>query len=101
MSSNNYWLHGQLRTIPGADVDPRPEPVITVRKGKEFLLIYTPSPDEYIVGVDVVQKAAKLGANTVSYPAWARSSIEAESFGRSIGVRVMRHAQTIAIIHAA
>jgi hypothetical protein len=90
--SNNSWLYKQLEQKPGLELDPQYHPLIIVRKNGIEYKIYTPNPDEYIISIDVVQKAQDMGANTISYPTtWCRASHEAIQFGKTCRIQVIPH----------
>lgn len=98
MSSNNYWLHGELRKLPQLSVAAECIPLIIVSFRGRAYRIYTPMPDEYIVSVEVVEKVRELGGNLISYPiTWCRASSEAMKYGQLHGIDVMPHSRLFEI----
>ena len=98
MSSNNGWLFGQLRGMPGVVVEPGYTHLIRAEKDGHHYRIYTPTPDEYIISADLVQKARDLGANTLSFPSWCRAAREGILHGQDVGVDVMPHGRLLDIL---
>lgn len=97
--SNNYWLYNQLVSKPNLYVDSEFHPLVVVEKSGTEYKIYTPNPEEYLIDVDVVQKAKALGANVISYPtSWCRASGEAISYGRLHKVQVIPHGKLFEIL---
>lgn len=97
--SNNYWLYNQLEQKPNIHVNPQFNPLIIVEKSGVEYKIYTPTPSEYLVDVDIVQKAREMGANVISYPTtWCRASGEAISYGRMHKIQVIPHGKLFEIM---
>lgn len=97
--SGNYWLYTQLSQKPNLSISSRFHPVIIVEKDEVEYRIYTPNPEEYLIDVDVVQKAKSLGANIISYPSsWCRASNEAISYGRIHKIRVVSHSELFSML---
>lgn len=98
--SNNLWLYRQLVNIPNLSVDSEFHPLITVKKNGITYKIYTPNSDEYLIDVDVVQKAITLGANVISYPtSWCRATGEAISYGKVKKIQVIPHGRLFEILN--
>ncbi len=90
---NNSWLYDQLTKHSHLKVEDNYYKFIQVVHKNKTYKIYTPTPDEYLITVDIVQKVKKLGATTVSYPtSWCRPSAEALTYGKDIGISVIPHA---------
>ena len=97
--SSNYWLYKQLKQKPNLRVNPQFTPLIIVDKVGVEYQIYTPTPNEYLIDVDIVQKARELGANVISYPtSWCRASSEAISYGRMHKILVISHGKLFEIM---
>lgn len=97
--SNNYWLFEQLKYRPQLRVNPQYDPLIILDKGGVEYRIYTPLSSEYLVSVDVVQKAKDLGANVISFPTmWCRASREAILYGRKHNIQVIPHGKLLQIL---
>jgi hypothetical protein len=97
MSYSNRWLHEQLRRIASSDVEASCDPLIRARLRGRLYSIYAPSPAEYIITVDVVQRVLALGGNTISYAkSWSRPSIEAEQFAAANNVEILPHGALLA-----
>lgn len=97
MSANNRWLHAQLIQIAPNDVEAQCEPLIIARlQGKNYR-IYVPSPHEYIVSIDVVDKVLDLGGNTISFArSWCRPSLEAQKYAQEKGLEIIPHGALLA-----
>ena len=96
---NNRWLYTQLRDKAGLYVSPAYHPLIIVEKlGIEYR-IYTPNTDEYLITIDIVQKAKDMGANIISYPtSWCRASSEAFSYGKKNNLQVIPHGRLFELL---
>lgn len=96
MSSNNWWLHRQIKNkgIPG--LDNNPEPLIVITRGSHSTRIYTPDPDEYVITVDVVQKVIELGGTIISYPIWCVGPTgDAIALAENHGLLIQKHGKTL------
>jgi hypothetical protein len=97
--SNNRWLYEQLSGQPGVQLQQSFHPLIVAEKDDKKYRIYTPIPSEYIITVEVVQKAIELGANVISFPtSWCRASGEAIAYGKSHNVQVIPHGRLFEIL---
>jgi hypothetical protein len=97
--SGNQWLYAQIKQNFQVEVSPDCDTIIKVVIGDEVVSIYTPTPDEYIVNVDVVEKAAKLGAKIISYAStWCGKTMEAEEYAKQIGITIMPHGGLFAFL---
>ncbi len=97
MSYSNRWLHEQLQRIASANVEASYNPLIRARVRARLYVIYAPSPAEYIITVDVVQRVLALGGNTISYAkSWSRPSIEAEQFAAANNLEILPHGALLA-----
>lgn len=97
--SNNLWLYKQLEHKPNLTVESQFHPLIVAEKNGVEYRIYTPSPDEYLINIDVVQKAREMGANVISYPTtWCRASGEAISYGRVHKIQVIPHGKLFELL---
>jgi len=95
MSSNNYWLYNQLRD-KNIQLTAGPEPLIEANTIIGNLKIYTPTPAEYVITMEIVDKVLELGGNTISYPTnWCKASSESISYGREVGIQVMPHGKLL------
>jgi hypothetical protein len=72
MSSSSRWLCEQLGGIAGVTVEMGAAPLIIAEHNGRSYRIYTPTSDEYIVSVDVVDKVKGLGGDVISYASWSR-----------------------------
>lgn len=94
----NKWLHEQLRDSD-LKVSKTYDPLIRVDKDGETYRIYSPSPDEYLVTVDLVQEVIDLGGNTISYASkWAEATREAKRYAEENGVQVVKHGELFGIL---
>lgn len=95
---SNKWLYNKIKGSNlrvGKDF----EPLIQVHKDDKVFRIYSPSPDEYLVTVDLVQKVIDLGGNTISYASsWAKATREAKRYGEQNGVQVVKHGELFGIL---
>jgi len=61
--------------------------------------IYSPTPDEYIVNSDVVEKARDLGATIIFYSSsWCGTTMEANEYAKKLGITIMPHRSFFAFI---
>lgn len=89
---SNYWLFGELKILVGVEVEQESDDMLVVNRGGEEYRVYVPDSAEYLVTVDIVDKAIELGANVLSYPAsWCSASKESAIYGAKKGVKVMPH----------
>ena len=89
--SNNNWLYRQLEEKPNLHIQSCHPLIVVIKDGVEYR-IYTPTSQEYIITVDVVQKAREMGANIISFPTtWCRASSEAKSYGRTCKIQIIPH----------
>jgi hypothetical protein len=97
--SNNFWLYKQLEQKSNLTVDSQFNPLVVVEKNGIEYKIYTPKPEEYLIDIDVVQKAREMGANVISFPtSWCRASSEAISYGRVHKIQVIPHGKLFEIL---
>lgn len=91
---SNKWLFHQLKGLDDIYIQPSYKPLIVVSKNGREYRIYTPTPDEYIISVDLVKKVIDLGGNTLSYAdSWCRSSLAAKEYGKDNSVIVVSHGE--------
>ncbi|WP_293387587.1 hypothetical protein [Nevskia sp.] len=91
MSSNNWWLYEQLLGIAGVTLEKGSVPLIIANYNGRSYRIYTPTPDEYIVSIDIVDKVRGLGGNVISYASWSEVSSEARKHANGSGVEILPH----------
>jgi hypothetical protein len=97
--SNNYWLFYKLKHIPGVFLQAQFDPLIVAEKNGTEYRIYTPSSTEYMIDVDIVQKAREMDANVISFPTkWCRASSEAISYGKLHKIQVIPHGKLFEIL---
>jgi len=95
VSSNNWWLHRQLRIKGVQGLEQETEPLILIDRGSRFLRIYTPEPDEYVISADVVRKVIDLGGNLISYPVWCVGPTgDATALAEDHGIVIQGHGKT-------
>lgn len=100
----SYWLRDKLKEIRRAkDVQPEGNSLIRLQYdlaggGTKSVIGYLPSPDEYLVGKEVVDKAKGLGADWLIAEPWCHLSIAAQSYGRTQGVHVVGVSQFLRMI---
>ena len=98
--AENSWLYEQLRDKQWLEVDVVADELLRVRYGDRSYVIYVPDSDEYIITIDLVQRAVELGADTVSYAAsWCFPSEEAVTWGKDHGVIVIPHGQLFGLLN--
>lgn len=101
MSYNNSWLYQQLSKVKGIEISPEYRPLIIVKKDGRIFKIYTPTPHEYLITIDIVEKVKELGGNVISFPlSWCRASREAVAFGKVNGVDVIPHGRLFEMLQA-
>jgi hypothetical protein len=89
---SNRWLYEQLRRVAPDNVDLVHFPLIRGRSGNRVCRIYCPSPAEYMITVDIVQKVIALGPNTISYAeSWSCPSFEAKTYATANDVEILPH----------
>lgn len=95
---STHWLDERLAVSRGISSDGK-SPVLTVDFAKKKKRIYCPSPDEYKITEDVVQKAYDLGANTIAYaPAWCGPTIEGKVHAKTLGIDAIAYAGLFAYL---
>ena len=87
---STYWLDRQLGATDAETDGGTPILAVTFADRTEY--VYCPSPDEYRVTADVVDKAKDLGATLITYPSsWSGTTYEAKQHAKNLGITVMPH----------
>ena len=101
MSHNNRWLHEQLRTLAPDQVQASYDPLVVATRKDRVYRIYVPTPAEYIVTIDVVDKVIEMGGNTISYASmWCKPSQEALGYGKEKKIEILPHAAVLSMFKA-
>lgn len=95
---STQWLRQTLARGSDAVTDGG-EPVLTITHNAGTVRVYCPEPEEYAVNVDVVEKAAELGADMIAYATtWCRVTHEGKAHGDLRGVNVVPFAGLFAFL---